>query len=451
MGLHRVNAGYTLLAQLRPDRVAAARALLAEYDADHRRLPFERSPTTHFATVTIIPAQRYRDQELPATLMVATSFCGPAPVHVRELVRVLGEPLRALFAHCEGFTAGCDDDELEAFIRDHRRADTFYSGMQHLSPEDVRRHRELRDAIEDFLDGWQARGELPADPMAVRREIQSYVRSRTDLVWALESFEPPPSAWLALHWRALIVQGAAATLLVATATRLLFVKSAMLTAAVGSAWIAVLVLAVIAAGLVISIREAELRQQYVSSRRPDADVRELARTQNRPVINEFTVAGPIKEEGLLRPVFLRIALWLVARGAEGVPGLLAGIEIPTVATARWIAADGGRRLIFISNYTNAAEPYVRDFIDVEDGARNINLTFGFGKGYPKTRWITKDGALTDPNAFIYVVTENQRPTAFWYGPYRDMTIDNIKINRKIREGLFAELDEDGARAWLHLL
>jgi hypothetical protein len=83
----------------------------------------------------------------------------------------------------------------------------------------------------------------------------------------------------------------------------------------------------------------------------------------------------------------------------------------------------------------------------------INLTFGFGRGYPTTRWIVDDGALTDPNGFIHVVTENQRPTGFWYGPYRDLSIDNIKLNRKIREGLFADDhgDEETAKAWLHLL
>jgi hypothetical protein len=31
-----------------------------------------------------------------------------------------------------------------------------------------------------------------------------------------------------------------------------------------------------------------------------------------------------------------------------------------------------------------------------------------------------------------------------------MSIDNIKLNRKIREGLFAD-DDEGAQEWLHLL
>lgn len=444
--MHRVNAGYTLLVPLKPGSVATVRGLLAAYDADREQLPFHRTTTTHFATVTVIPAQRYRDEELPETLLVGTSFSGPAGVHVEELVRVVGPGLRALFEHCEGFDPGQD---LADFIRDHRHGDTFYSGMQHLAPEDVRQHRELRDSIESFLDSRQ--GTLPTTATGVRREIQAHVRSRPELAWAQQPFAPPPSAFFALHWRSLIIEGVAVVLAVATLLRWFVVHDAMLDAGVRYGWLAVLALAVVIVGMLLAVRVAEREQTYVATRQPDPSVRDLAATQNRPVINEFTIAGPIKEEGALRPLFLRLSLWVVARIAEGVPWLKSAIDIPTVATARWIAADGGRRLIFISNYTNAAEPYVRDFIDVPDGARNINLSFGFGRGYPKTEWIVKRGALTDPNGFIYVVTENQRPTAFWYGPYRDMSIDNIKINRKIREGLFADLTDDGVKAWLHLL
>ncbi|MEO8551903.1 MAG: hypothetical protein ABI678_18130, partial [Kofleriaceae bacterium] len=202
--------------------------------------------------------------------------------------------------------------------------------------------------------------------------------------------------------------------------------------------------------LLLGVRHAELQQRYVASRQRDPDVRALAGTQNRAVINEITVCGPIKE-GVCRPLFMRLALWIVGRAAEGIPWLYDAINIPTVASARWIAADGGHRLIFISNYTNAAEPYVRDFIDVKDGAKNINLSFGFGRGYPPTRWIMGDGALADPNAFIYVVTQNQHPTLYWYGPYRDLSIDNLTINRRIREGLCADHDEPSAQAWLNLL
>src|SRR5438477_8297826 len=99
--MHRVHAGYTLLAPLASGRAEAAGALLAELDADPDRLPFARSATTHFASVTIIPAQMYGGEELPATLLFATSFCGPTREHVWELMRIMGDGLREVFQHCE--------------------------------------------------------------------------------------------------------------------------------------------------------------------------------------------------------------------------------------------------------------------------------------------------------------------------------------------------------------
>ena len=107
--MHKVNAGLTVLVALQVDRVADATALLRALDVDQARLPFARSTTTHFATITVIPAQPYRDETLPATLLFATSYCGPTRVHVDELVRVLGPGLREVLACCQGFDPACDD------------------------------------------------------------------------------------------------------------------------------------------------------------------------------------------------------------------------------------------------------------------------------------------------------------------------------------------------------
>ena len=365
----------------------------------------------------------------------------------------MGDGLRALLKQCQGFDAGCSDEELEDFLLDHRHGDTFYSGMQNLSPEDVRRNRQLREAIEAYIDERQASGGFTGSATAVRYEIQEHVKSRPELAWAQRSFEPTTWAWLVFHWRSLFVEAIVAALLVCTVAWP-FVDSRLLGAVVAAGWIAVGAFVLFVGVLALSLRRAERDQTYVSGRQPDERVRLLAATQNRPVINEFTIAGPIKEEGLLRPLFVRLSLWIVARVAEGVPGIpyvSSGINIPTVATARWIAADRGRRLIFISNYTNDGIPYVRDFIETRGGAMRINLTFGFGHGYPKTEWAIKAGALTEPNEYLNALTEHQRPTLFWYGPYRDISIDNIKHDRKIREGLFADFNEEQARDWLHLL
>jgi len=449
--MHRVNAGFTVVAPVKPDSVEAACALLTELD-ERQGLPFSQSTTTHFATITIIPEQMYRDQKLPPTLLFATSFCGPAVVHVGELVRIMADELRKIFSHCDGFDAA-SNDELEDWLVEHRCPDTFYSGMQHLSPEDVRRHRELRDAIQAYIEHRQATGGLSGSAKEIRREIQNHVKSRPDLAWTREPFRPTFGAWLTLYWRSLIIEVFLGTLVACTAIRH-YVDSTALDVIVVSGWIAVAAFLLVIIVLVASIRDAEDQQTYVSRRPPDDVARAQAATQVRPVINEFTLASAIKEEGDLRPMFLRLSLWIIGRIADGFPGipyLRTGINIPTVATARWIPTDGGRRLMFISNYTNSGEGYVRDFIETRGGAMRINLSFGFGRGYPKTAWIVCRGALTEPNEYLYALSENQLKTLFWYGPYRDISIDNIKVNREIREGLFASSSERKAQDWLDLL
>ena len=146
---------------------------------------------------------------------------------------------------------------------------------------------------------------------------------------------------------------------------------------------------------------------YVSSRPSDERARLLAATQNRPVINEFTLAGPIKEEGALRPLFLRLALWVDRRGWRRA-FRASRTSVRASTSRRWRPRGGsppigGRRLIFISNYTNDGVAYVRDFIETHGGAMRINLSFGFGHGFPKTEWIIKEGALTEPNAYLYAL------------------------------------------------
>ena len=433
-----------MIASLKPDRVEETRELLTQLRADPTRLPFSQSLTTHFATGVVLPAQRYGDAELPATLMLATSFFGPAKAHVDELVQVGGRGLRELFQNCIGFPEQrpCSDDALKRFIKSHRRADTFYTGMQHVTHQEVRGEQVLRESIQSFVDDQQRLGTLAAGATDIRRQIQAFVMQREDLVWARTPWRRSFADWLALRWRLVVAAVPLVALVMASIVRP-FAASTILTASVEVGWITIGAVILLLGALVLAVRASEKRQRFVAGRQPDARTRAIAATQNQPVINEMTIAGPLKE-GRWRPLFLRIALWIVAQYAPN-------ITIPTVATARWLAIDGGRRLVFISIFAKLSEPYVRDFIDIPDGARRINLLFGFGRGYPVTEWIISRGALEDPNAFVNVVTLGQQLTELWYCPYRNLSIDNININRRIRQGLFADLTEDQARAWLQLL
>ena len=442
--MHTVHAGYSVIAPLKPDRVVEASALLRQFRAQPSRLPFSESRTTHFATGVVLPTQRYGDAELPATLMLATSFVGPAGTHLDELVQVGGDGLRELFEHCIGFPEQrpCSDDALKRFLTSHRRADTFYSGMQHVTHEDVGRELLLRASIQQFLDDQQRLGTLAAGAHDVRRQIQDFVMIREDLAWARIPWRRSLADWRALHGRAVLAVAPLLALVIASVAAV-FAGNSILTTAVAIGWTLVGATLLSLGALVLAVKGEEKLQRFVAERPPDDRARAIAATQNQPVINEMTVVGPLKE-GRWRPLFLRIALGIVALYAPH-------ITIPIVATARWLTIDGGRRLIFISNFTNLSEPYVRDFIDVHNGAKRINLLFGFGRGYPVTNWIISRGALEDPNAFIHVVTLGQQLTELWYCPYHNLSIDNININRRIRQGLFAKLSDKQTREWLQLL
>ncbi len=454
--MHKVHFGYTFVAPLRSDE-NDVKAILRDLQTRPSELPFEDVPSVHFATVTVIPAQKWGDEDLPACLMIATSFSGPAKQHVAELVRHMGAPLRALLAHCDGFPREATDRQLAQYIKDHRNPDTFYSGMHDLSRDDVLKQRALRLAIQEFLD--KHRRTLPERPSQVREAIQEFVAGEADHEWALEPWKPTQKyddGWWERHWRSmavLFVLIAFGVTLLGCGVGYVCTGNRWLGAGFAACLLAIFGSALALLGLIVGVRHAEQHQDYVAKRPEDAHVRELAATQTHLGINEMTIAGPIKN-GAARPIVMRLLLWVVARAAEGIPYIKSqkdGIHIPTVAAARWISLDRGRRLCFLSNFTNAAEPYVRDFVDTRAGAFRINISFGFGGGYPITEWIARRGANENPNAFIWVVAQNQYPTEFWFCPYRDMTIDNIVINRDLRAGLPGPMNDCEAQKWLLLL
>ena len=272
--MHSVNAGYTLLARLVSDQVADE----ATIHLAALQLPFETTATTHFATITILPAQKYGDEDLPATLMFATSYCGPALAHVRELVSIMGDGLREAFRYCDGFVPDCSNTELERFILEHRHGDTFYSGMQNLSPADVHDHRTLRDAIATYLDERQKTGGFTGTPLAIRQEIQEFVKGRTDLAWAQKSFAPLPGTFWALHGRSMILGAIVVPFLAAFVICTLarwFAHDSALGAAAPYLWLALGLILAFFGGLILAVRESEREQTYVAPRRPDADVKAL--------------------------------------------------------------------------------------------------------------------------------------------------------------------------------
>lgn len=440
--MHTVHAGFSISVAVKSGQEQAVQQLLEDLNKDpgnNPKIPFAKSPTTHFVNSVLLPAQDSHGKLLPPTLMLMTSYTGPRKVHLDELVRIGGDGLRELFGHCVGYQSAADtsDDALKRFMKKHRRADTFYTGMQYITHADIGREEALREAIETFVDDEHDQlVRLP--PMAIRGKIQEFVKSRSEFAWAMAPWKKSFMDFWMLFRGLIFFLIILATLVLSPILWLIF-KGAVLgaLAITFGSLLAIIVL------LILVFRLNELRDHPVAGRNPDAMVRSIQATQNHPVINEMTVAGPLKK-GWIRPVFIYTAL----RTVVFLRGLM---YIPTVATARWVLFDGGRRLLFMSNFANLSTGYVRDFIDSKKRGSRINILFGQGYAYPTTKWVIGLGAIDNPNGFMDVVSMNQHRTQFWYWPYRHLSIDNININRKIRLGLYAEQTPEETAAWLQYI
>jgi len=439
--MHTVHAGYSISVPIQPGKAPAVEQLLTQLNADpgnNPQLPFAKSSTTHFVSGVVLPEQNSHGKTMPATLMLMTSYTGPRKVHLDELVSIGATGLRNLFRNCKGYPKAADSsaEALKSFLKKHRKPDTFYTGMQYITHNDIAREEALREAIEDYLDSdhHQLANKSGAE---VRKSIQQFVQGRPEFDWAKTPWKKSLMDWWVLY-RALVYFLLILVTLVLSPILWLIFKGPVL----GTLAIAFGVLAVVAVLLILIFRLNEMREHFQAGRQPDAKVRAILATQKHPVINEMTVAGPLKK-GWIRPVFLFAALKVVV--------FLRGLAyIPTVATARWLLIDGGRRLVFISNFANLSEGYVRDFIDSQKRGSRINIIFGQGYGYPPTKWILGDGAIDDPNGFMNVVYSMQHPTQFWYWPFKHLSVDNININRKIRLGLYGDQTAEETTDWLKL-
>jgi hypothetical protein len=153
----------------------------------------------------------------------------------------------------------------------------------------------------------------------------------------------------------------------------------------------------------------------------------------------MTVIAPLKK-GWIRRIFLAVSLRLIS---------LVGYftYIPTVHTARWLQIDRGKRLVFIANFDNISEAYAHDFVDSENRSRNLSVIFSHAAGFPPTTWLVKKG-YNHRSEYMKGVRAHQKITQFWYAFNTELSVENLKTNRRFREGLFKSMDEEKIREWL---
>ena len=122
--------------------------------------------------------------------------------------------------------------------------------------------------------------------------------------------------------------------------------------------------------------------------------------------------------------------------------------IPTIHFARWVILDGGRQVLFFSNFDGSWQQYLGDFID--KSGWGLTAIFSNTADFPRSRYLFWGGAY-DEEHFLAWARHTQVPTQVWYSAYPQLSIKNVNTNSAIRhrELIKKDLDEQQAQTFLN--
>jgi hypothetical protein len=426
----------TIRAPIMPAEVDALEEVFAQIRQDvetNDLMPFGKLRAVHFARFVIIPGGTGTTVEnVKPTLIWASNVDAPLEAHLENLVAVGGEGLDEIYRHCEGYPEAPSRDAASrlAYLRRHMiPAQAFYVNTVGRSLTQVRQESLLRERIEDHLDDlrtgpeWSKRG-----PENVRDSIVEFVLADPELHWALD-----PAGRPNLPWR-------------------LKEKARFAAIVLGGVVLLPMLIVIAPVGLIaLRIKEwQDLHRGSVSRRLRSRGL--LARREDQVAQNQFSAVGEVKP-GLIRLVAAQAVLRLAGvatrhlynNGDLGTVKPLGLTGVDTIHFARWISIDGGRRVLFMSNYDGSLESYMDDFINKV--AWGLNAVFTHGRSYPPTRWLVLGGAR-DEQAFKEFLRTHQVPTGVWYSAIKNLTTENVSNNAAIRAGLTQKLDPRQLTKWL---
>ncbi|HEX5747286.1 MAG TPA: hypothetical protein VFZ09_13670 [Archangium sp.] len=419
----------TVVTPIQPDKEKELDALLSEIGEDidnktGRHIGFARLTTVHFLRWVILPADNEGERHYPPQLAFESNYDGPLDAHLEELIRVGGPVLARIYGYC----AGCPADvagsveSFKRFLKNHQLpCAAFYRGYPNHGVQDVRENTRARRAIQDFLDDPKRAATLRGlQPEQLCQEIQKYLATVPGL--KLER-DPAPKPSLLDRFVGRLMDSRRVQLAVGIPVGLLLLP--------------VLVPATLLLMWKESRDEAEPKMEDVVDPRVEGQ-------EDYMVQNQLTHLVEVRP-GWFRQRTLRAVLGgidFLARHYYN-RGNLGGI--PSIHFARWVIIDGGRRLLFFSNYDGSWERYLGDFID--RAAVGLTGVWSNTRGYPKTRLLFGQGA-THEEEFKQWTRDHQLYTQVWFSAHPDESVRNILQNVAVCAQLKAQLKSQEAEQWL---
>ncbi len=165
------------------------------------------------------------------------------------------------------------------------------------------------------------------------------------------------------------------------------------------------------------------------------------------LLASVSIMKPGRFGGLFRRLALRLAFWFIAESASRFsrPGYLGSLS--DIHFARWFLLPGSDKLFFWSNYDGAWESYIEDFIQL--GHNGVSAIWSNTTGFPRTRNLFQGGA-SDGDRLRRWARRQMYPPQFWYCAYPDLTLQRIRCNAAIRQGIASAQTDAEATDWLSL-
>ena len=417
---------FTFQTKIEPAKLDALTAYLDEIHDQlltHPEFPVQQFTKAHFASLGIVPDDRYG-----AYLIFENNIDGTVDAYIEQLCDVAPAALHTIYSMCEGYDggAGFDRGRMRAYLRAHVvRPSAGFVGNVGRDVARIHAEHDLRAKIELYLDGLCDGGTLGATPAAIYAQVRAYAAAT--FPWALQPQGRLSAAEMFKRRLAVWALGALA----------------LLTLPV------VIPLAVL---FLVVLRIHELRDRSVIPP-PDQNQTAIVTAREDNILqNHFASVVDVKP-GAFRRFTLRLVLFLASRAAAlSVNGTLSNLN--NIHFAHWVLIDGGRRMLFLTNYDGSWENYLDDFID----KASVGLTAIWSNtklrgpllNFPKT-WFLALGGARDERNFKNIARESQLLSNVWYSAYRDITVPRADLNSAIRDGLATPPQGDAIAEWLQRL
>jgi hypothetical protein len=432
----------TFVAQVKPERKADLSALLdtiGNSPETNPYVPFRKIKLLHFASLVLHDS--HKEYGYGPYLVFENNFDGPLEPFLKDLYDQAQNGLHQIYSCCEDYTVTnvADRQALFAFLKSHVvLPNAYHSGNTGRSAERILQEQKLSDALEMCADGLRQDGK-PRSPKELCEALKSFASA--NLEFARMRAVGPRQTFLErfLAWGKIVLVALIAVLILFNAGALAWK---------GFPWVLIGLL-VLAGAYLTRLRMLESTDSVKLDAANPNNLKQLVEKEDLTHnVQNHMASITIVKPGWLRRVTLWAVLWainLLAR-AQATHGELSGI--PSIHFAHWSMIDGGRRLLFLSNFDGSWENYLDDFID--KAHRGLTAVWSNTVGFPRTRFLVGGGA-TDGPRFKAVARDAQTPTNAWYSAYRDLTVQGIDKKSSIREYLSEPASTQSPESWLQLL